>query len=308
MTETGDEVPRSWGEEFVERAAEDTQPYELVLEIARKHLERGRAAMNQPTRPTWGTGAYRTVADWLETAEDNASEFLVYLRQAPQVAKAMKSSADLRRMYRKWVTEKRSPAGKELWQVISSALLALEKSGIVERAPEYRGYFNHNNVRWYLKGRGGRQARHLDPDQIANAIPLPSPKSAGRKILSPTEARTIIKNLLTLANGEITMQEIVKSITPHLLLFKTDYMDPVRSTPSKLWRRTSCPRMHEGPWPKKLNVGPVASGIKWQRCGAAEKSWWKACASSVAISCPPPYSEKKPTWKTSDRPARCRTY
>ncbi len=179
--------------------------WELIIEISAAHSSHVR-----------NFGVHQS-----SSVEDLASEFLLHLsNRAPLELKNIETKNHLSREYKRWITLQDAPANKELWSVLSEALLSLEKERKIERAPEFRKFNNSNHTRWYVKGNHGKTAKLLSEDEVASIKPSIRAKKSGNKVLSPTEAKQWLLRLLQSASGEMLFKDIFDAVKPHLELLK----------------------------------------------------------------------------------------
>jgi hypothetical protein len=160
-----------------------------------------------------------------DATQEWAGEFIVALMQE-EISGTILTQSDLQREFRRWTTRKASPQLSELWRIVSAALLAMEKEGLVVRPVKSRQYSNSNSTTWALNQFENNKAKPLSENDISSAIPRLSSKSEHHRILKPLEARTIITNLLGMCQGEITMADLVSIISKQIpMLHITQQLD-----------------------------------------------------------------------------------
>ena len=160
------------------------------------------------TRMLSGAQVPDTVAD---SPESMAADFLLALADK-KISGEIASGADLGREFRRWLTRRNNPQGAELWRVVSKALHTLEEAGRIQRPPEKRDYYNHNNTAWYLPEYAGRKPDWEQEPRIAAAMPFLQGKGAGDRVLKPQEAQAAILAVLRTLAGEVPMKRIVSCI------------------------------------------------------------------------------------------------
>lgn len=151
-----------------------------------------------------------------ETAEEAAEDFALALVAEGASHGTIATWAALKRAYRRWLTARQNPQGRELWSVVSKALRDLEREGVVERPPSQRDVHVGNLTEWYLRGSAAQRGAIPDERAVANAMPGLGARGEGDRILKPAEARQAVLAILRLAAGRLTMIEIVDSLRPHV--------------------------------------------------------------------------------------------
>ena len=169
----------------------DQELYDLVARLAGAHLRKLDEQAQEEHTP-----------------ESLAGDFIVHLF-TEGVGCEIGTPGDIRRELSRWFVQRQAPQDMELWEVVSAALLELERAGKVKRGEEYRNFFNSNQTQWYLPENEGKPCDWPGLDAKKLKLPKFSAKGEFDRLLKPEEARECVMAVLRAGAGEVPMAGIL---------------------------------------------------------------------------------------------------
>lgn len=154
-----------------------------------------------------------------ERAFDLAGNFIVAL-SSEEISDTVETVSGLKRVFKRYCLHVQNPQGRELWNVISEALRALEKEGLVCRMAPRKQKTNSNDVLWALSAHAERPGCLPSSEEIASIMPKFKARGDHDKILKPSEIESILISILRMAKGRVSMGDLMHHIQPHVFMLR----------------------------------------------------------------------------------------
>jgi hypothetical protein len=228
---------------------------EIAIEIARQHLA-ARPGVSPPS--------------YLE-AEDLAGEFLQHLRLKGNWL--IRTRSGLAMEYRRWVTRFSNPAQHEIWEIVSTALRGLGKTGQAWRLDAPLEEPNRNAALWSGSPpvEGQKICNPIDFEAAAQRVrhyPPPAARGwhaagvAAPKVISPQDALELTLALLQAAAGPVRLADLVEEFKGHIF---TLVLAPSETLPEEMGRP-----VHPTAMLRLFDLACARAAVVWAEAAAQE--------------------------------------